>query len=396
MRKLQVTLPANREPWLIPTASRISLAYRALQQGKRLCLMVYDHADTSTFRYRCYNMQQWTEQSSAWQAVYFYSAEINTVFDLLPRSSLLILARLQWYHAVDLLIHKAHAQGISVLYDTDDYIVDLDILPTLTNSTDVDFSAPGQYEYWFSYISRNGYTAGKTDGFITTNDYLGQKLKNKFGKPYRVITNSLNREQLEVSQRCRAEKERQRDGGDMTLGYFSGSPSHNHDLELIASELAAFLGAHKNASLRVVGFMQFPAALQPFIRNKQIVFSPLTDFLSLQTLTAAVDVNIVPLLDNGFTNCKSELKYFEAGAVDTVTAATPTYVFTKCIHPGGNGFLCRPGEWFDTLESLYRRKNELKSIADAARRDSLERYSGANFIRSIEQTYDDFTKDISD
>ena len=394
MRKIEVALPENREPWLIPLHERVKLFYQAKRQGKRLCLMVYDHADTSTFRYRCYNVMQWTRKSNLWQAVYFFRTEMEMVFDLLPEADILELARLQWFLAIDSLIYKARTLHIPVLYEVDDYVVDLDLLPMLTNSIDVDFSVAGQYEYWFSYISRNGFTAGKADGFITTNDYLGKRLEQKFGKPYQVIRNTLNQEQLEISERCREHKRKLLENPSQedryTIGYFSGSPSHNHDMVMIGEELAAFLDEHREVLLTVVGFMSFPACMQQSLKRQQVEFLPLTDFLNLQLLTASVDLNIVPLLDNMFTNCKSELKFFEAGAVNTLTLASPIWTYEHCIRHGKNGFLCKSGDWYEMLNMIYGKRDQMEKMIDSAREDSLRLYAGEQVIREIEETYNSF------
>jgi len=400
MKLKNVVLPTNREPWLIPMEERISLLHKAYRENKKICAMLYDHADTSTFRYRCYNLLQWTQESRSWQVVYFYRSEVDTLLSLLDKVSILVFARLQWFHAVDTLLYKAHSLKVPVLYEVDDRIFDLDALPLLTNSIDVDFSVDGQYEYWFSYISRNGFTASKADGFLTTNAYLGEYLKQKFGKPFRVIHNSLNKEQLLVSEQCRKEKEtyglserqkRRKSPDKFTIGYFSGSPSHNNDLAMISAELALFLDKHDDALLKVVGFMQFPEVLQPAITRGQIIFEPLTDFLNLQVLTAEVDVNIVPLIENTFTNCKSELKFFEAAAVNTLTVASPIYTYAHCIRHGENGFLCSPGHWYDTLEVIYENKDSMSGLIQQALKDSLQAYSGEAFIREIEEALDFFS-----
>ncbi len=58
--------------------------------------------------------------------------------------------------------------------------------------------------------------------------------------------------------------------------------------------------------------MEFPEEMQPFIEEGRITFAPFVDFVELQRLIAEVDVNIFPLVQNTFTNCKSQLKFFEA------------------------------------------------------------------------------------
>lgn len=392
MKKLRVEIPEQREPWLIPLKERIDECFMAIKQGKKINLMLYDHAETSTFRYRCYNLMQWSKESDQWLCMYFFRSEMDTVFELLKHASILSLVRLQWFHAVDRLVYEARKLHIPIVYDVDDRVFDLDALPMMTNSIAVDLSLDRHYEFWFAYFARNGFTASRADCFTTTNDYLGGYLQEKFGKPYRVIRNSLNHEQLSISEKARHKKRLvQRDISDeFIIGYFSGSPSHNNDLAIIAPELAMFLNEHRNAKLYVVGFMQFPEILQPAIAREQIVFEPLTDFLNLQVLTAGVDVNIVPLLDNSFTNCKSELKFFEAGVVDTLTIASPIYTYRHCIRDGENGYLCMPGQWYSRLNDVYEHWADQRPLIEKAREDSEKHYSGAEVIAEMESAFDAF------
>ena len=144
--------------------------------------------------------------------------------------------------------------------------------------------------------------------------------------------------------------------------------------------------------LQVVGFMEFPKTMQPLIQSGRIEFAPLVDFMELQRLIAQVDVNIVPLVQNTFTNCKSELKFFEAAAVETVTVATPTYTYSNAISDGENGSLCRPGQWYDRIVYLYEQPQEREKMASAAREYCLDRYVGAHFLGQIEDACDFFAK----
>ena len=396
MNLLQIELPANREPWLISLGERVKMVAKAYAQGRKVNLLLYDHADTSTFRYRCYNLMQWTQQSEKWQCVYFYRDELDTVCQLLGKIQLLTFVRLQWFCELENLVYQARARSIPIVYDTDDCIFDLNLLPLLANSIDIQFSIPGQYEYWFAYVARNGFTAKRAQMYSASNDYLGKKLEKKFAKPYYVVRNTLNQEQLDVSRLCRIQKrllnqmqsDKESDERAFTIGYFSGSPSHNNDLAMVAPELALFLDRFRHAKLMVVGFMDFPQVLQPAMARGQIITYPLTDFLTLQTMVASVEVNIVPLLENTFTNCKSELKFFEAGAVRTLTVASPIYTYRNSIQHGVNGYLCEPGQWYDTLTDIYLKREKQQEIIEQAYLDSIERYSGEQVIQEMEDAFE--------
>lgn len=340
-------------------------------------------------------MQQ-TYQSDKWQSVYFFMNEIDTILELLPMVHLVVVIRIKWAHMLDKILSRARADGKKVLFDLDDFVFSIDHFGLVTNTLNVHFGSEQDYDFWFAYISRIGLSASKADGFITTNNFLGEQLVKKFRKPYHVIKNALNQEQLAVSAACVRDKARQlaqRTTNELfTIGYFSGTPSHINDFMEVAPELAMLLEKYPSMRLKVVGFMEFPLLIEEAIRRGQVLFTPLVDFLELQRLIAEVDVNIVPLVDNTFSNCKSELKFFEAAIVDTPTIATPIYTYASCIEDGINGFLCRPGQWFQTIERIYNKEVDISAINQKAHEYVLEEYSGNAFTKEIEESYDAFYK----
>lgn len=392
MFNLSCHLPTVREPWLIALEVRRDMLLKAVREGKKAAIMVYHHADTSTFRYRCYNPMQATQRSETWQCVYFFMDELETVKDLLSFSSLLIFSRIKWEHVVDDLVYKARGLGIPVLYDIDDLVCDISYLKLVTNTLNVHFGGEADYDFWFSYISRQEFAASMADGFITTNSFLGTKLRERFGKPFQIIINSLNKEQLKISEKCSRQKRGRKSNRPYTIGYFSGTPSHINDFKTVSCELIQLLNDYPDMQLQVVGFMEFPAEMKDLIKRSRVVFKPLVDFIELQKLMAEVDVSIVPLVNNTFTNCKSELKFFEASIVDTATIATPIATYANAIEDGKTGFLCSPGQWYDRIVRLYNEPDLSLRMVDEAKRFCLERYSGQRVLEGIERSYNFFAK----
>lgn len=389
MYKIKCNLPGNREPWKISLETRIQTVISAANQGRRVAIMVYREADTSTFRYRCYNVFQIT-QTGDWQSVYFFLNELEWVEKLLDTCNLLILSRIKWSYPLNALIKSARKRSMPVLFDVDDLICHISYLPLLTNTLNVHFGSEGDYDFWFSDIARHQAVASQVDGFITTNPFLGQKLSEIFNKPYQVIMNSLNVEQLDVSKTCRERKKYASSLMPFTIGYFSGTPSHINDFRMVHQELIQLLEDYPEIELKIVGYMDFPKEMQDLIQKKRVRFSPLVDFMELQRLIAQVDVNIVPLVQNTFTNCKSELKFFEAAAVDTVTVATPTYTYANSIHHRETGFLCSQGEWYDTIAELYNDAELRNNIAKRAESYCLEKYAGEAFRKQVREAYNFF------
>ena len=94
------------------------------------------------------------------------------------------------------------------------------------------------------------------------------------------------------------------------------------------------------------------------------------NWVALQKSIAEVDVNIAPLQENAFTNCKSELKYFEAAIVGTWTIASPTVPFAAAMTtaPSGQalGAISGAEEWDSTLEDALRLARSPERYAAAA------------------------------
>lgn len=392
---MEKILTFSPEPWNTPLSERIKDFHNTGIIGKKRILFLYPSSDASTFRYRGYNLSQYLKQSSQFSLHFFFSQnELDDVQTLVATCDLLVLCRTNWNYKLDFLITKAKAHNIPVVFDVDDLIFDLQYLPLLLNTvgspTDTLAKQERDLGYWFSNVGRIHLTASRADGFITTNAFLGEKLRQTFDKPYTIIRNSLNQEQIDISVLCIEEKRKQNSNHPFTIGYFSGSPTHMNDFSTVAQEIQMFLLEHPDAKLMIVGIMKLPSYLQPLADAGQIEFHPLVDFLELQKLISSVDVNIVPLIENDFTNCKSELKYFEAAIVDTITVATPTYAYKNAINHGENGFLCSPGQWYDILQDIYYDRIDRAKIIENARIHAMETFYGKAVLEEAEAGYQYF------
>jgi glycosyltransferase involved in cell wall biosynthesis len=373
------------QPWKTPLNHRLAKLQADLDAGFKIQVILYEQPDSSTFRYRVYNIAQALESSSNWRAAFFFTGELDAIRDLVLRCQLVTVARFRWTFELENLLTRVRLNRIPVAFDCDDLVFDPKDVPALINVQNIDLRTDYEMNYWFSYVARMNLTARMADAFITTNDYLGQALQRSFGQPAHIVRNFMNREQIDFSEQCRQEKLSARDQGPFTIGYFSGSPSHYYDLHSIADELCDLLETFSDLRILVVGYMDFAPRLKAYVDQGRIQFHKFVDYLTLQRLIAEVDINIAPLYPNDFTESKSELKFFEAALVDTITCASPTYAFRQAIKNGENGFLCRQGEWFPTISSIYKDRDLLAPLISEARSTALNQYSAAANLLSIEK-----------
>lgn len=371
----------------VPLSRRKKEALSAINEGKKLALMLYSKVDLySSFRYRAFNIYQVTKNSRRWQLICFFPEEMDTVLELLPKANLFIFGRIEkWQAKYDALALAAKERGVKVLYDLDDCVCGTKYVKNMFNVVSPDRV---DQEYWIATCANFELLSYSADGFIATNDYLGKILSEAHEKkPYQVIPNFLNSQQIEAAQKIKKQEH-----SGFTIGYFSGSHTHATDFEVVYPEIEQFLNDFPDVKLKIVGMLKLPSSAERFIKNGQIEYTEMVDFLTLQEKISEVDVNIAPLGSNVFANCKSELKFFEAGLLKVPTLASPSFAFARAITNGKNGFLCQPGEWYNILVKLYQDEKMRAEIAENAYQFALENYAPEKVLEKIERVYDFYEK----
>ncbi|NWG73365.1 MAG: glycosyltransferase [Rubrivivax sp.] len=364
MRRLDaVAAIPYRDPWTVVLADRL----RRLAGGRRRVAYFYEQADNSTFRYRVYNMAQVLNDGSGdVSAAYFFHedlAELDLISELADR---LVICRTRWDDRVGRLIAAFRRLGKPVLYDIDDYVFDTRLVPTLVDTLDLDPADPRVWDDWFAYTSRLGTTLRQCDRAIATTPTLARAMADFAGIPVSVAPNFLNVEQLEVSDRLFAATMQAPLGEDglVHLGYFSGSPSHNKDFAIIAPALEALLEQDESLGVVVVGYIEPGPGLTRF--GRRVRRFPFQDYVNLQRLIAAVEYNLMPLQHNVFTSAKSELKYFDAAVVGSVSIASPTTTHASVIRHGENGYLAQAHQWQRVIREALDDRPRYRELAQRA------------------------------
>lgn len=348
MFQLDIPVFAYSDPWLRPVEDRIA----ELTRSSTRILYLYEAADSSTFRYRVFNMHEIWRKQAGISSSYFFYHELADLLKSPVAADIVVVCRCRYSHSLVDFLSAQRARGARVYFDVDDFVFSPPHVHLLVNTLAQDLSHPGIWDFWHAYTSRMREAIRLCDGVIVTNSYLQTRISADFDLPTVVIPNALNVRQLDASERIYEAKLRNgfARSGNFQLGYFSGTPSHEKDFQLIETALAGLMNRHSQLSLRVVGYLGDRELFRRF--RGRVEQYPLHDFVNLQRIKAFSEVNLVPLQDNIFTNCKSELKYFEAAIVGTATVATPIHSYASAIRHGDNGYLALAHEWEECLETL--------------------------------------------
>ena len=267
-----------------------------------------------------------------------------------------------------------------VLFDIDDLVVDTvytDKIPFIQQMTEYE---KAQYD---DGVIRMGETLKLCDAAITTTERLATEL-SKYVPEVFINRNVASEEMVYNSERALYErdvlpdlpeesvsaadmkywkwaKEHARDNDVVTIGYFSGSITHNADFELVLPTLVKVLDERPEVQLHIVGDLSIPEPLARF--EGRITNEPFCDWKGLPRRIASVDINIAPLEQTIFNEAKSENKWVEAALVKTPTIASNVGAFKKMIHDGETGILCDDSSsWYQALIKLVDSRGERERI----------------------------------
>lgn len=344
----------------LPVYIRASTLMLFKRNGYRNVVYLCSTLDMTVCRYRIFNMCESLEESLKWHGTFFVSTEMDIVERYLEYIDLLVIVRYAYSDTLAGIMEIAKKRCIPLIYDVDDLVFD----PRYQDLIKETLSIPKEDNKW-KYVTEHQFeTARRCDGYIATNAFLKQCLDQVFYGKCQVIYNFYNKEQEIVSE-CYV-KNGIFDNSIFEIGYFSGSPTHENDFQLVENELLEWMYGHPDTILKIIGYKKLS---KPYLELEQlgrIIRKPIMDYIRLQREIAECDLNLIPLQDNYFTNCKSELKYFEAAIAGTISIASPTFVYKQCITDGLNGFLVGEARenWYDKIKNYYSmseiRKNEIR------------------------------------
>ena len=368
------------DPWKLPLAQR----FKMLLGGRQRVAYFYESANNSTFRYRAYNMVQVLNGQGPEQGgdgcsgSYFFEEDLHYIDEIADAADVLVVCRSGYNQKINQLIAKFRIRRKRVYFDIDDFVFDTAYTHLVTNTLGLDQNDPRVWEDWFAMMGRMGQTLRMCDGAITTNQYLADRISAFSGLPVKVVPNFMNEEQLALSARVFEEKRASGFAGDgsICVGYFSGSPSHNLDYAIIETALAQVLERDERIKLMVVGYIEPGPHLARF--SDRVIRQPFHDYINLQGLIGQVEFNLMPLQANMFTNCKSELKYFEAAAVGTLSIASPSCNYAAVIRDGENGYIARAHQWASVMERAIANRDHYAAMAEVAHADALLKYACYN------------------
>jgi glycosyltransferase involved in cell wall biosynthesis len=282
---------------------------------------------------------------------------------LLADYGIIVAHRVSWSGKFDKLIRRANSIGALVVYDIDDLIFDTRRIGQIDAYNQMSAAKQERLRERFTRCSR---AMSLTNAVTVSTDKLLRELQLLYpGKPAAIARNKASQAMCRLAE---ASLSRARQVSDaVTIGYFSGTPTHDKDFTVCVPALRRILQEHRNTRLMIVGHLDIPAPLAPLAsRINKIPFVP---WQQCAELYREVDINLAPLeYGNDFTESKSELKFLEAALLGVPTVASDLGAYRKVIASWKTGALCAEGEeWYRAIGMLVLDSELRCRIGQAAR-----------------------------
>jgi glycosyltransferase involved in cell wall biosynthesis len=288
-----------------------------------------------------------------------------------------VLNRVRWTEDVAAFLEVAHAARKMVLFDTDDLVFEPELASHLA------FMANWPEASRRKEIAElDGYrrTLEAADGVTVSTEPLAEHARRR-NERVTVIFNAVSQEMVGLADEALSRSDAPR--SEVCIAYFSGTRTHNRDFLEAADAILSTLDSNPHAALLIVGKLDLDERFMRYgTRVRRIGIQP---WQALASLYREVDINVAPLeRDNPFTECKSCVKYLEAGLLGVPTIASARPDFRRVIEHGRNGLLAdSPAEWRTALQQLVDSPSTRLAVGEAAAADVRQNHTTAVRAREV-------------
>lgn len=267
------------------------------------------------------------------------------------------------------VVEQAKKTGLNVYYDIDDLIFDyerISYLHFLTGSEYKDFKKTTEQIHSCMELC---------DGYFTSTDTLGGEIRREFpGKPVVINRNCASMEMQILSHD--AVEQVEKDSEHISIGYFSGSKTHDQDFEVAEEALLEVMKEHPEVRLKLVGVLS-DRKMEKF--GNKVEKLPFMDWKQLPSVMAGIDINLMPLEDSIFHCSKSENKWMEAALVKVPSVMSRNREMEGVIENGVDGWLCSDKEeWKNALTTLIEEKTARVQMGETAHKKVMCQYVTQN------------------
>lgn len=290
--------------------------------------------------------------------------DIPRVFDKMQLATLVVFYRVPDDQVFQSYLQEAQRLGLKVGYDIDDPIFDSEIYEENQNLA---FLSPEEKNGLLRSTSQFKAAVEACEFVLVSTPEMKHLVESFYKRKVYIWRNVLDSETLSiVSQIDRVALSQAKPNDKVVLSYMSGSRAHDADFETIESALTQILRRFPHVALMIGGYTSLSDRFDGF--EDRIERLPFGGYQAYFSALARADINLVPLLQDRFNECKSAIRFLEASVLGIPTVASKIGDFVNLIDHGSNGFLVGSvTEWVETLDALIQSASLRETVGTRAK-----------------------------
>jgi glycosyltransferase involved in cell wall biosynthesis len=258
------------------------------------------------------------------------------------------------------IMTEARRLGLTVCYDIDDAVFDLETVKSNPNLT---YLSPKIQRALFRDAIVFSQAMHQCDIITVSTPGLQQLVNQRFREiPCYVIPNGVDAETIHYGNVARQQASAPRTK-PFTILLPSGSLAHAADNKVAIDGVRLFLERCPEAQIITIGHFDAENALS---NNKALTKLPFLPYSEYLRVLATTDCVLVPLAESAFNHCKSIVRLIDATEVGVPVVASPAGEYSE-IGLSSAFFPARsPAEWCNALETIAASRREASSVLRAA------------------------------
>ena len=296
-----------------------------------------------------------------WEAEWLPWSDIERVRRAVHFFDVIVLYRVPGFDAVLSIIKYANSLNKLLIYDLDDLVFDR---AQLEKKFSVNRGQLSNKEYRELLTGADLYHKAMSliPYCIASTEPLRKQVEKIENVKGFVLPNGISTALASETRSVFADKE----ADAVVIFYGSGTKTHDADFLLITPVLLDLLAAHSEVKLVITGPVQTDPGFRKF--EDRVVHIEFLEYSAYLEVLAYTDINIAPLEPGVFADCKSEIKWLEAGMLGVPSVVSGTHTYKQIIEQGETGFLAdSTDEWKSTLSKLITRADLRQRVGQSAK-----------------------------
>ena len=277
------------------------------------------------------------------------------------------------------LIDAANESGASIWYSIDEYVFDENWLQQCKVS-----QHPAYQEITLKIRSLLD-CMKECDGILVPTEALKNAVMTKFkGKTVLVQRDVASYEMLAISKRAISHRRTRYDS--VILGFLGDKEAYETEFAMIEPVILEILDQYPQVKLRIGGPLEISKEL--VMVGERVKRWNEKTWQERPGLYSKIDIQLMPIPEDVYYECKSEKKWLEASLVKIHTEASYSEEMARVVEQGETGILCHSKEeWKQALVRLIENAELRNQIGEKANEVVLRDHTSASLEMDVQQIF---------